>query len=218
MPRRSETNLEGIELERTPAATPVTTEKGQLMAQSNGDVVSILTHDHREVEELFGQIEQTPQSDHDERRRLVDQAIVELVRHSVAEEQHLYPAARQHIHTGATRSPIGSSPSTTRPSTMKKLEQADAGDSRFNELLGQLMQDIRQHVQEEENELFPQLSHHTDKETLEDLGKKVSGAKAAAPTRPHPSAPSERPELMKVLGPGAGLVDRARDKLSGRGK
>ena len=188
------------------------------MAQSNGDVVSILTHDHREVEELFGQIEQTPQSDHDERRRLVDQAIVELVRHSVAEEQYLYPAARQHIPGGNEIADRELSEHNEAESTMKKLEQADAGNSRFNELLGQLMQDIRQHVQEEENELFPQLSHHTDKETLEDLGKKVSDAKAAAPTRPHPSAPSERPELMKVLGPGAGLVDRARDKLSGRGK
>lgn len=188
------------------------------MAQEDGDVVSVLTHDHREVEELFGQIEQTPQSSHEERRRLADQAIIELVRHSVAEEQYLYPAARQYIPGGNEIADRELSEHNEAETVMKELEQADAADSNFNQLLGQLMQEIRQHVQEEENELFPQLSQHTDRETLQDLGKKISDAKKSAPTRPHPSAPSESPGLMKMLGPGAGLVDRARDALSGRGK
>lgn len=189
-----------------------------MMAQGDSDVVSILTHDHREVEELFGKIEQTPESDHEERRQLVDQAIIELVRHSVAEEQYLYPATRQHVPGGNEIADRELSEHNEAETTMKELEEADVSNPRFSELLGQLMQDIRQHVQEEENELFPQLSQHTDRGTLEDLGTKVSDAKASAPTRPHPSAPSERPELMKLLGPGAGLVDRARDKLSGRGQ
>lgn len=188
------------------------------MAQSDSDVFSILTHDHREVEELFGKIEQTPQSSHDERRRLVDQAIIELVRHSVGEEQYLYPATRQYVPGGDEIADRELSEHNRAETVMKELEQADAADARFGELLGQLMRDIRQHVQEEENELFPQLSQHTDRETLQDLGQKVSSAKESAPTRPHPSAPSERPGLMKVLGPGAGLVDRARDALSGRGQ
>lgn len=38
-----------------------------------------------------------------------------------------------------------------------------------------------------------------------------------APTRPHPSAPST-PMASKLLAPGAGLVDRARDFVTGRGK
>ena len=41
--------------------------------------------------------------------------------------------------------------------------------------------------------------------------------KAIAPTRPHPSAP-DTPPLNKILAPGAGLVDRIRDKITGRGK
>jgi hypothetical protein len=36
-----------------------------------------------------------------------------------------------------------------------------------------------------------------------------------APTRPHPSAP-DHPPFNKLLAPGAGLVDRVRDTLSGR--
>lgn len=188
------------------------------MTQGQSDVVSVLTSDHREVEELFGTLEQTSESSHDERRRLTDQAIVELVRHSVAEEQYLYPATRQHVPGGNEIADRELSEHQTAESVMKKLEQADSSEPRFGELLGQLMQDVRSHVQEEENELFAQLSENTDRQTLEDLGQKVSSAKETAPTRPHPSAPQDQPELMKVLGPGAGLVDRARDYLSGRGR
>ena len=52
---------------------------------------------------------------------------------------------------------------------------------------------------------------------LGDLGEKVRRAKAMAPTRPHPAAP-DTPPANKLLAPGAGLVDRARDFVTGRGK
>jgi hypothetical protein len=42
-------------------------------------------------------------------------------------------------------------------------------------------------------------------------------AKKMAPTRPHPAAP-DTPPANKLLAPGAGLVDRLRDALTGRGK
>ena len=48
-----------------------------------------------------------------------------------------------------------------------------------------------------------------------DLGEKVERAKKLAPTRPHPSAPHS--ELFhKTVGPGVGMIDRLRDKLTGR--
>jgi len=47
------------------------------------------------------------------------------------------------------------------------------------------------------------------------LKGKVETAKAAAPTRPHPLSPNA--ELFhKTVGPGVGMVDRLRDKLTGR--
>lgn len=50
---------------------------------------------------------------------------------------------------------------------------------------------------------------------LRDLGEKVLTAKDAAPTQPHPSSPKQPPANL-VLDPGAGLVDKVRDGLSGR--
>ncbi|MFD6563298.1 hypothetical protein [Micromonospora profundi] len=99
--------------------------------------------------------------------------------------------------------------------TMKDLESVDPSDPRFDELLAHLTSTIRQHVQEEENDLFPRLRAATAREELVELAGKVTAIKKIAPTRPHPSAP-DRPPANKLLAPGAGLVDRVRDALSGR--
>ena len=66
-----------------------------------GNVIDELMTDHREVEELFGRIEALPSGDKT-RKVYADQATMELVRHSVAEEEYLYPAVREHLVNGNT--------------------------------------------------------------------------------------------------------------------
>ncbi|MFF1650848.1 hemerythrin domain-containing protein [Streptomyces sp. NPDC058240] len=65
-----------------------------------GNVIEELMADHHEVKELFAQIEAQPVG-HPQRRELADRLTAELVRHSVAEEMHLYPAVREHVRDGA---------------------------------------------------------------------------------------------------------------------
>src|SRR5581483_4831053 len=62
------------------------------------DVIELLEHDHREVEQMFAEYEQA--SDPKEKRTIVDKIIIELVRHSEAEEQAVYPVIRDHIENG----------------------------------------------------------------------------------------------------------------------
>jgi hemerythrin superfamily protein len=64
-----------------------------------GNVIDNVMNDHREVEEVFGRIQAVPSSGQ-QLRDLVDEAAIELVRHSVAEEQYLYPAVRERIQGG----------------------------------------------------------------------------------------------------------------------
>ncbi len=98
---------------------------------------------------------------------------------------------------------------------MKRMEDVDASDPSFMELVRQLEAHLRHHVNEEESNQFPQLWAHIPAEKLIDMGQKVQSAKKLAPTRPHPSAPHS--ELFhKTIGPGVGMVDRLLDKLTGR--
>jgi hemerythrin superfamily protein len=135
----------------------------------------------------------------------------------VAEEMHLYPAVRRCLPDGDAIADREIQDHSQAERTMKELEGSQADDPRFDELMGRLMREIREHVTDEEQNLFPLLRQAASPDDLEQLGEKVRTAKKTAPTRPHPTAP-DTPPANKLLAPGAGMVDRIRDALSGRGK
>ncbi len=184
------------------------------MATENRDLVTVITEDHREVENIFVELE-ARQGSPQHRRELVDHVIAELVRHSVAEEQYMYPAAREALPDGDSVADHELEEHAEAEKVMKDLDGLDADDPRFDELLAKLMSEIRHHIQDEEADLLPRLQASCSQEQLRELGEKVVQAKKMAPTRPHPSAP-DKPPANKLLSPGAAPVDRMRDALTGR--
>jgi len=179
------------------------------------DVIELLEHDHREVEQMFAEFEQT--TDRKEKEVLRDKIIIELVRHSEAEEQAVYPTIRKVIDNGEQIIEHEIDEHSKAERIMKELDGMSADDPQFGVLMQQLMAAITEHVQEEENDVFPQFRSRVDKEELESLGKKVEALKKVVPTHPHPMAP-DHPPFNALLAPGAGLIDRLRDMLSGRAK
>jgi hemerythrin superfamily protein len=184
------------------------------MEAETRDAIQILTHDHREVEELFAKLEKVPAGDQ-HRRELADEITVELVRHSVAEEAHLYPTVAERVAGGRELADKEIAEHAKVEQLLKDLEKLEVTDASFDSTLKQLQNDVSEHVEDEEQRLFPQLRGAVTVDELAELGKKISRTKAIGPTRPHPSAP-DTPPWNKILGPGVGLVDRARDAFSGR--
>lgn len=187
------------------------------MAEQQRDVIEVLMHDHREVEQMFAELEGLDNtSDNAQRRRdLVDKVIIELVRHSVAEEAEVYPAVREKV--SAEEAERAKHEHAEAEETMKKLDGLSADDPDFEAQLVLLMREVREHVKEEENEMFPHMREIFTPDELVDLGRKVERTKKLAPTRPHPSAPDE-PPANKLVGPATGLLDRMRDAITRRGK
>jgi hemerythrin superfamily protein len=177
------------------------------------DVVELLTTDHHEVLGLLQQIKLT--SDGAQRRDLADTVISELVRHAVAEEMHVYPAMRTYLPNGDEAVTHDLEEHKELEQTLKKWESVDADTPEFDEVLASLEKILNDHVADEESEQFPQLRALVPREELVDLGRKVETAKKLAPTRPHPGAPNNQ-MFHKLVGPGVGLVDRLRDKLTNR--
>ncbi|MGW7415846.1 hemerythrin domain-containing protein [Streptomyces sp. NPDC054863] len=180
------------------------------------DGITELITDHREVDELFAHLEKSSPGD-DGARALADRLTTELVRHSVAEEQHLYPAVRAHLPGGDRIADKEIADHAKVEQLLKDLEGLRAGDPRFTRLVSTLKSEVTAHVRDEENNLFPALRKHCSAEAIDELGDRLRRAKKTAPTRPHPGTP-DTPPANKLLAPGAGLVDRVRDALSGRGK
>jgi hemerythrin superfamily protein len=181
-----------------------------------GNVIAELTADHREVEELFDQIRALPARDPG-RKDVADRFTIELVRHSVAEEMYLYPAVREHVPGGDTIADKETKDHATVEKLLKYLEKTLVGDTEFDSLVDQVISAVSAHVADEEENLFPALADVCSPQQLDDLGDKIRAAKKMAPTHPHPSAP-DTPPANKLLAPGAGLVDRVRDFVTGRGK
>jgi hemerythrin-like domain-containing protein len=183
-----------------------------MTAAQQHDVVDDIVSDHREFEAVFKEIENS--DDRHQRRDLVDHVIAELVRHSVGEEQYLYPVARRVLDDGDEEVDHELKEHAEAEEIMKQIEKAD-DDEKFDELVGALIEDIRHHIEDEEEDLLPKLRELCSHDELLELGEKFEKAKKSAPTRPHPAAP-DHPPANKILDRGAGLIDRMRDALTGR--
>jgi hemerythrin superfamily protein len=183
------------------------------MTTQQKDIVDDIITDHREVEGVFKQLESNDNPG--KRRELVEHVITELVRHSVGEEQYLYPTARRVLSDGDKIADHELEEHAKAEEIMKKIEETEKEDAEFDKLVSQLMSDIRHHIEDEEGDLLPKMREACDAEELGKLGEQFEKAKKMAPTRPHPSAP-DKPPANKILGPGVGLIDRMRDALSGR--
>ncbi|ATW51884.1 hemerythrin domain-containing protein [Streptomyces xantholiticus] len=181
-----------------------------------GNVIQELTADHREVDQMFTEIEAMGPGA-PRRRELVDELTKELVRHAVAEEEYLYPAVRRFVDDGDDLADQEVADHAEVERLLKELEGCEAGDPRFDTLVTQLKSSVTSHVADEEKRLFPLLAESCSADFLMELGDKVRRAKETAPTRPHPSAP-DTPPANKLLAPGMGMVDRVRDLLTSRGR
>ena len=177
------------------------------------DVVDILTTDHQDVIDLIGEIKRT--SSPEQRRDLADTVIAEVMRHAVAEEMYVYPAIEQHVPNGAEEVAHDKEEHQEIVEVMKQIEDADAKGQTFMARIEELEAQLRHHANDEESKQFPLLRAHIGRDQLVALGEQVEKAKRLAPTRPHPSAPHS--ELFhKTVGTGIGMIDRLRDKLTGR--
>lgn len=176
-------------------------------------LVETIISDHREVENVFQELE-SEEGSPDHRRDLVDHVTSELVRHSVAEEQYMYPAAREVLDDGDEIADHEIEEHSDVEKLLKDLENVDPSDSTFNGLITKVIANVRHHVEEEEQDLLPRLQAACSENQLQDLGEKVEKAKKMAPTRPHPRSPT-KPPANKIMAPGAALVDRMRDALAG---
>ena len=195
------------------AATKSSSSESPDSPATGEDVVDILSSDHREFRALIDEIRTAP--DAATRSDLRDALVSGLVRHAVGEEMYVYPAIKDYVPDGEAAVEHDTAEHKELEVTMKELEAVEPTDPQFDTLLGRLETILLDHVQDEESDQFPKLRVSIPREQLVEIGQKVQAAKKLAPTRPHPAAPNA--ELFhKLVGPGVGLVDRLRDKLTGR--
>ena len=141
------------------------------------DVTKILEEDHREAESLFAQIrEEWRQQSAD----LVTELANALRLHMQVEETIVYPAIAKLIDGGAGIVGEAASEHQAARRALADVEKLSPDEPGFDDALETLEADISHHVEEEEDEVFPEFRASASSAELEELGDRVVAAKSAA--------------------------------------
>ena len=178
------------------------------------DAITLLRNDHKTVEQLFKRFEKTGDRAFVAKRQIVDRIIEELSVHAAIEEQLLYPAARASVPEAEDMALESLEEHHVVKWLLAELTDLDPEHERFDAKVTVLMENVRHHVKEEENDFFPKLRDGLTRTELSELGDAMAAAKKTAPTRPHPRMPDTPPGNV-VVGAITGVVDRVGDNISG---
>jgi hemerythrin superfamily protein len=178
------------------------------------DAITLLRTDHKTVEQLFKRFEQAGDRAYVEKREIVDRIVEALSVHAAIEEQVFYPVVRETLATTEGTVLESLEEHHVVKWVLSELADMDPQQERFDAKVTVLMETVRHHVQEEEDELFPEVRASLSRSALAELGDALAAAKASAPTRPHPRLPDAGPGTA-VVGAIAGVVDRVSDNVSG---
>jgi len=174
-----------------------------------GDAIALLKGDHREVEQLFKRFERAGSGAHRAKGQLVASMIEALSRHAEIEELVFYPAVREQMPRSEPDVLEALEEHHLVKVVLRELESLDPSAERFDAKVTVMMEAVRHHVKEEENDLFPKVRSRIDRRELVDMGDALRRAKRVVPTRPHPAAPDTPPGNV-VAGAAVAVIDRAR--------
>lgn len=178
------------------------------------DAITLLRNDHKSVETLFKQYEKTGATAHVSRRKVVDRIIEELSVHAAIEEQLFYPVVRATVPGVEDMTLEALEEHHIVKWVLDELVDLDPAHERFNAKVAVLIENVRHHVKEEEQDLFPHVRSELGRTMLRDLGDAMVEAKKVAPTRPHPRSPDTPPGTV-VAGAIAGVIDKVGENVSG---
>ncbi|WCO67239.1 hemerythrin domain-containing protein [Iamia majanohamensis] len=178
------------------------------------DAITMLKDDHKTVEKLFTQFEDAGDRAYVRKREIVDRIIEELSVHAAVEEMLLYPVARATVPDTEDIALESMEEHGVAKWLLHDLDSLDPQDERFDAKVTVLIENVRHHVEEEEQEFFPKVRDELGRKDLQELGDAMVEAKKTAPTKPHPRSPDAPPANL-LVGTVAGVADRIGDTVYG---
>src|SRR3954447_8630739 len=146
------------------------------------DAITLLREDHKTVEGLFKKFEKAGPNAHKTKQDLVEKIIEELSVHAAIEEQVLYPAAREADPDDEDLVLESLEEHHIVKWVLSELDGMSPTDERFDAKVTVLIENVRHHVEEEEDEWFPEVRKVMGRNLLGEIGDALEEAKKTAPT------------------------------------
>ena len=178
------------------------------------DAITLLKDDHKTVEELFKRFEKAGDRAYVAKRDIVDRFTEALSIHAAVEEQLFYPVVRATVPGTEDLALESLEEHHIVKWVLSELDHMAPEDERFDAKVTVLIENVRHHVREEEDDFFPRVRDELGRNALNDLGDAMAEARRTAPTHPHPRSPDTPPGNV-VVGAAAGVADRIGDTVSG---
>ena len=153
------------------------------------DAIVLLRNDHKEIRKVFNDFEKAGDNALKTKGKLVDQMIELLTVHTYIENEVMYPRVRKLLPD--LEDDVLESYEEHHVADLLVMELANMKpeDERFTAKTMVLIENVRHHMEEEEQEWFPQVREGLGRKVLQELGADMAEAKKKAPRRPsQPSA------------------------------
>ena len=131
-------------------------------AQTGGeshDAIDLLMEDHKRVQKIFDDFDSVDRDDAEAVQELVETACMELQLHSMLEEEIFYPAVRAKIDEEEQDANDLLNEAEVEHETVDdlvaKLQELEPDDAMYAAYFNVLAKLVKQHVEEEETDLFP---------------------------------------------------------------
>jgi hemerythrin superfamily protein len=142
------------------------------------DAVALIKADHRKVEQLFREFEDAGDRAYKTKQRLATQIVNELEVHATIEEETYYPAVEAKAKKdGKELVAEAVEEHHVVRILLGELSSMSAEDEAFDAKVTVLMENVRHHVEEEEEELLPQSEELLGKDELTRLGEEMAAPK-----------------------------------------
>ncbi|MCW2647419.1 MAG: hypothetical protein QOG07_4075 [Pseudonocardiales bacterium] len=155
----------------------------------SSDAIVLLKNDHKEIRRLFSQFEKAGDNAEATKGALVKKIIELLTVHTYIENEVMYPEVRRLLPDLEDDILESYEEHHVADVLVSELMMLSPRDERFDAKTTVLIESVRHHIEEEEEDWFPKVRAGLGRKQLQELGAKMEQKRKKAPKSPaQPSA------------------------------
>jgi hypothetical protein len=159
------------------------------------DVFEVLSGDHEEISAVLDELEKGPTAatgaGEDElmlRKMMTEELIIEAAKHADVERLYVWPAVREHVPGGGPLADRAICQQLEVGELLAELDQLDAADPGFEDLLSRFTRVHRAHFDFQERQVWSRLRAVLPPKLASELGRRILLGRKVASVLPHPRA------------------------------
>lgn len=141
------------------------------------DAIKLLKRDHSTLKTLFNKFDRTGKTSFDKKSEIFDEMRRELQLHSRVEEEIFYPAIK--AKNGEGRRLVSEVLRDHRQvdELLLQIARLKTSDNSFNEKMEALIENVEDHVEQEEGEIFQFVEENCSPQEIDQLGAEIERRK-----------------------------------------